>query len=199
MSGGADVAEGARREGAGLTGSGASVRGRVLGLPAWAWLVAIVVASSIVRIALAHRIVTPWIMVDELIYSELAKSLAAHGHFSIRGVPGNSYGFVYPTLIAPAFRLFDSVPRAYAVAKDINAVVMSLAAVPAYFLARRLVAPGYALVAAVLSVLLPSLLYTGMLMTENVFYPLFLLVALLLVLTLERPTPGRQVLLLALC
>ena len=182
-----------------MTVSAARARGRVLGLPAWAWLVAIVVASSAVRMAFAHRIPTPWIMVDELVYSELAKSLAAHGHFLVRGVPSNGYGFVYPALIAPAFRLFHSVPHAYAVAKDIDAVVMSLAAVPAYFLARRLVAPTYALVAAVLSVLLPSLLYTGMLMTENAFYPLFLLVALLLVVTLERPTPRRQVLLLALC
>ncbi len=38
-----------------------------------------------------------------------------------------------------------------------------------------------------------------MLMTENAFYPLFLVVALLLVLTLERPTPARQLSLLVLC
>jgi Dolichyl-phosphate-mannose-protein mannosyltransferase len=174
-------------------------RPRVAGLPPWAWVAAIVVASAVVRIALAHRVVTPWIMVDELIYSELAKSLAANGHFLVRGVPSDGYGFVYPALIAPAFGLFSSVPRAYAVAKDINAVVMSLAAVPAYLLARRLVAPMPALVAAVLSLVIPSLLYTGMLMTENAFYPLFLLTTLLLVLMLERPTPLRQVLLLVLC
>ena len=43
------------------------------------------------------------------------------------------------------------------------------------------------------------MLYTGTLMTENAFYPLFLVVALLLVLTLERPTPARQLSLLVLC
>jgi hypothetical protein len=177
----------------------AAVRARAVSVPAWAWLIAIVVVSAGVHMALARQIVSPWIMIDELVYSELAKSFAAHGHFFIRGVPSNGYGFVYPVLIAPAFRLFDSVPRAYAVAKGINAVVMSLAAVPAYFLARRLVAPGLALVAAVLSVVIPSLLYTGMLMTENAFYPLFLLTTLLLVLTLERPTPLRQILLLGSC
>ena len=91
------------------------------------------------------------------------------------------------------------MPRAYAAAKDINAVVMSLAAVPAYLLARRLVAPFPALVAAALALLIPSVLYTGMLMTENAFYPLFLLTALVLVLTLERPTPLRQLILLGLC
>ncbi|MFZ1880926.1 MAG: glycosyltransferase family 39 protein [Gaiellaceae bacterium] len=172
---------------------------RVAGLPPGLWLGAIVAASAGVRIALAHRVVAPWIMVDELIYSDLAKSFAAHGHFLVRGVPSNGYGFVYPVLIAPAFALFGAVPRAYAVAKDINAVVMSLAAVPAYLLARRLVRPLPALAAAAMSVAIPSLLYTGMLMTENAFYPLFLLTALALMLALERPTPLRQVLLLALC
>jgi 4-amino-4-deoxy-L-arabinose transferase-like glycosyltransferase len=43
------------------------------------------------------------------------------------------------------------------------------------------------------------MVYTGTLMTENAFYPLFVSVALALVLVLERPTPLRQVLLLALC
>ena len=177
----------------------AAVRARATTLPAWVWLGAIVVVSSGVRIALAHRVVTPWIMVDELIYSELAKSLASHGEFLVRGVPSNGYGFVYPALIAPAFGLFGSVPHAYAVAKGINGVVMSLAAIPTYLLARRLVEPVPALVAAALSVAVPSMLFTGMLMTENVFYPVFLLTTLVLVVTLERPTPLRQVLLLALC
>ena len=44
----------------------------------------------------------------------------------------------------------------------------------------------------------PSLVYTGTVMTENAFYPLFLTVSLVLVLVLERPTLTRQVILLAL-
>src|SRR5262249_53438634 len=66
------------------------------------------------------------------------------------------------------------------------------------FLARRLFAPTLALAAALLTVLVPSMLYTGTLMTENAFYPLFLVAALALVAALERPTPMRQVVLLAL-
>src|SRR4029079_8283919 len=90
--------------------------------------------------------------------------------------------------------VFGSIPDAYAAAKAINGVVMSLAAVPAYLLPRRLLQPRLALVAAALSVAVPSMLYTGTLMTENVFYPLFLVVVLALVMTLERPTPLRQAL-----
>jgi hypothetical protein len=43
------------------------------------------------------------------------------------------------------------------------------------------------------------MMYTGTLMTETVFYPIFVSAALVLVLTLERPTRTRQLLLLALC
>jgi hypothetical protein len=180
-------------------GTAAGVRARAIAVPAWVWLAGLVLVSIAVRIALARRIVAPWIMIDELVYSELAKSFAAEGEFLARDVPSTGYGFVYPVLIAPAWALFAAVPDAYAAAKAINAVLMSLAAVPAYFLARRLMAPPLALAAAALTVLVPSMLYTGTLMTENAFYPLFLLAALALVTTLERPTPLRQLALLALC
>jgi hypothetical protein len=172
---------------------------RLAATPAWAWLLAVVVLSVALRMALAGRTLAPWIMVDELIYSELGKSVASGGQFLVRGVPSNGYGLVYPVLIAPAFGLFHAVPTAYHVAKLINAVVMSLTAVPVYFLARRLLSSPLALAASALSVLVPSMLYTGTLMTENAFYPLFVLAVLALVLTLERPTPRRQVLLLVAC
>jgi hypothetical protein len=171
---------------------------RLRAVPPWAWLTAIIVCSALLRIVLARRMVAPWIMVDELIYSELAKSFAHHGQFLVRDVASTGYGFVYPVLIAPAFRLFSSVPQAYTAAKAIDSVLMSLAAVPAYLLARRVVRPSLALVAAALTVAVPSLIYTGTLMTENIFYPLFLTCALLLVLVLERPTPLRVLGLLAL-
>jgi hypothetical protein len=167
-------------------------------IPAWVWLVGIVAVSIAVRVALARRMVAPWIMIDEIVYSELAKSFADSGEFLVRDVPSHGYGFVYPVLIAPAWRIFGPVPDAYAAAKWINGVVMSLAAIPAYFIAKRLLRPPLALAVAALTVAIPSMLYTGTLMTENAFYPLFLVAVLALVATLEQPTAWRQVLLLAL-
>jgi glycosyltransferase involved in cell wall biosynthesis len=170
-----------------------SVVGRI---PVWAWLVGLVIASIVVRYGLSRRVVAPWIMVDELIYSELAKSFAAGGHFLVRGHHTGAYGIVYPILIAPAWRLFSSVPDAYAAAKTIDAIVMSLTAIPAYFLARRVVPARASLVAAALAVAVPSMAYTGTLMTENAFYPLFVTTALAFVMTLERPTLARYAFLL---
>ena len=165
-------------------------------MPAWAWLVAIVAASFAARAWLARGMVGPFIMVDELIYSELGRSLADSGDLLVRDVPSSGYGFVYPALISPAYAAFERLTDAYAAVKTLNALVMSLAAVPAYLLARRVVGRGLSLLAAVLAVSLPSLVYTGSVMTENAFYPVFLVCALLLTFVLERPTSGRQVVLL---
>ena len=168
-------------------------------VPIWVWLAALVVLSSAFRYGLSRRVVAPWIMVDELIYSELAESFASTGHFLIRDVHHGAYGAVYPLLIAPAWRVFAAVPDAYAAAKTIGSVLMSLTAIPVYFLARRLLSPLWSLLAAVLTVAVPSMMYTGTLMTETVFYPVFVGVALALALTLERPTIARQLILLAAC
>ncbi len=169
----------------------------VRSVPVWAWLAGLVVVSVAVRYLLARRLVAPWIMVDELTYSDLAKSFAATGHFLLRGHSTGAYGVVYPALLSPAWAFFSRVPQAYAAAKAINSVAMSLAAVPAYFLARRVLSRPLALVAAVLTVAAPLTLYAGMLMTENAFYPIFLLTALATVWWLEEPTWRRTLLVLA--
>jgi hypothetical protein len=141
--------------------------------------------------------VAPFVFVDELIYAELAKNIADSGQRLVRNVPVGGYGIVYPLLIAPAYLLFERVPDAYDAIKTINSLVMSLAAVPAYFLARRVLTQWYALGAAVLTVLVPSMAYTGTVLTENAFYPVFLTSVLALMLALEKPTLGRQAILLA--
>ena len=174
------------------------MRRALAALPPWAWLGAIVLASFALRAWLARGMLAPFIMVDELIYSELARSLAATGGFEVRGVPDRGFGVLYPALIAPAYALFDSLPDAYGAVKTINSLLMSLAAVPAYLIARRVLPVGLALLAALLAVAVPSLVYTATVMSENAFYPLSLLCAWAVVRVLERPTWWRAVLLYAL-
>src|SRR5687768_11934919 len=115
----------------------ARVRDWIVVVPIWAWLVTLVLVSSAVRLELALRNPGPWVFQDELFYSELAKSVASGG-FALREVPvaAVDLGPVYPLLIAPAYALFERVSDAYEAVRVINAFVMSLAAVPAYLLAR---------------------------------------------------------------
>jgi hypothetical protein len=154
-------------------------------------LAGLVLAAVVVRTALAWRIPTPWIMIDELVYSELAKSFAERGELLIRDLPSARFSILYPVAIAPAW-LVDSTATSYGLAKVINGVLMSLAAVPAYLWARRLLSPLYSLLAAGLVLLLPAYVYTGTLMTENAFFPTFVLATYAFALALERPTLATQ-------
>jgi hypothetical protein len=156
-------------------------------------LVGLVVAT-IVQLWLASRIVTPWILIDELIYSDLARSLGDTGHFHVRGEPIPWSNFGYVVLIAPAWLVTDAQSTAYALAKTINVGLGVLALVLVYLWARRLTSAGSAALAAGLTALMPSLLYAGMLMSENGFLPAFLLATWATALALERPTLGRQAL-----
>ncbi len=171
---------------------------RVWRAPVWLWLTAIVAVSAVFRATIGRGLVAPFIMVDEVIWAEVARGIADAGEPLLRGEPDPGYSILYPLALSPLYALYDSLPDAYEAVKVLNAVLMSLAAVPAFFLARRVVRDGYALLAALLAVALPSLAYTGTVMTENLFYPLFLLVALALVLVLERPSGVRVALLVVL-
>jgi hypothetical protein len=158
----------------------------------------IVAFSAGLRIALAHAAAFPRVFGDELIYSSLAKSFALGGDLLLRGDRELGYGVVYPVFASPAYALAPDGAAAFVAIKDLNAVVMSLAAVPAYFLARRVVSHGWSLAVAALSVAVPAMNYTALVMTEPVFYPGFVCLALALVLALERPTARRQLVVVAL-
>ena len=156
------------------------------------WLTALVGLSAAVRGGLGLRVPTAWILPDEIVYSELAKSIAAGQRPAVRGVPVFGWGEVYPTLIAPAWALMDDPVKAYHGALLISALVMSLAAVPAYLLARLFLGRGASYLVAVMSVLVPSMAYTGVVMTENACYPVFLLAVLLIARAVQSPSVARQ-------
>jgi len=168
-------------------------------VPGWAWVACIAAGSIVLRAWLGSRPTAPFIFTDELQYQENARSLAAGDGIEVRGQKYGIVSVLYPLLLAPAYVLFDSLPQAYGAARTINAFAMSLAALPAYLIARRVLSTRLSLAAALLAVALPSLAYTGTLMSENAFYPAFLLAAWALLRVLERPTAARQAVLLAAC
>ena len=172
---------------------------RLRRVPAWAWLAVIVGGSIAFRAWLGSRMPAPFIFTDELTYQENARSLAAGAGLQVRDEPFGIISVLYPLLLAPAYALFDSLPDGYAAARTINALVMSLAALPAYAIARWVLPFGWSLAAAVLAVAVPSMAYTGTLMSESAFYPAFLLAAWALLRALGEPTLVRQLTLLAAC
>ena len=129
---------------------------------------------------------------DELVYSDLARSIAEGGRPAVRDVPVFGWGEVYPAVISPVWALVEDRYVAYHVTLALNAVLMSLAAIPAYFLARLFVSRGSSLLVATMTVVVPSLSYTGAVLTENAFYPLFLTAVLAIAHAVRRPSLATQ-------
>jgi hypothetical protein len=158
----------------------------------WSWVTALVGLSFVVRAGLALSAPGPWILPDELVYTDLARSVAA-GHLpAVRGATSVGWGVVYPLLVAPAWLLRENGLDAYRAALVVNALAMSLAAVPAFLFARMVVSQRAALLVAGGAVLAPTMALTGSLMTENAAYPLFLMALWLMARAVREPTVAAQ-------
>ena len=155
-------------------------------------LTLLVVASAVVRALLGLGMPSTWVLPDELVYSDIARSLAEGGRPAVRDVPVFGWGEVYPALIAPVWALVEDRYVAYHVTLALNSLLMSLAAIPAYFLARLVVSRGSALLVATMTVVVPSLSYTDAVLTENAFYPLFLTAVLAIAHAVRRPSVATQ-------
>ena len=131
---------------------------------------------------------TPAIFTDELLHSGLAQAFASGNPFEIRGEDVFFPAFLPALLQAPAWLIGDA-GTAYVVAKTINALAMSAAVFPAYWLARRVVRPSYALLVAAMAVAAPAMLYDAYLLSEALAYPVFLVTFAVLVRALETPSP----------
>jgi hypothetical protein len=132
---------------------------------------------------------TPWVFTDELEWSQISRAISSTGHPARRGAHVN-FKSIYAYLIAPVWWI-HSTATAYAVIKYLNAVVMTLAAVPTYLLARMLVSRRTATVVAILSVLIPGMSYAASIVPEVLAYPWYALCSWLIVraLTTRRPLP----------
>jgi hypothetical protein len=168
-----------------------AARTLALRVPIWVWIAIIVAGSTSLRIVSGMQTAAPWIFPDELIYSELGKSFAATGHFAVRGEPFSalSFGPLYPMLLAPIYRFAASDAQAYALIKALNAILMSLAAVPTYLIARRLLPTRLALAASAVAVLIPATVYSTKVMTESLAYPVFLVAIYVFIRAVETRSP----------
>lgn len=155
----------------------------------------LVAVSAALRIWAGLRVPVPWIAPDEVIYGELGRNLYEHGSLGILGHPTSFYSLVYPALIGLPLSV-GGTGAGYAAAKVLQSIAMSLAAVPVYLWGRTLVPRGWALAAAAVTLTLPGLAYSGLLMTEVAFYPVIVLAAWAAARALVDPSRRSQLLLL---
>ncbi len=162
----------------------------------WLALGLLVIASTGLRAWAAREIAGPWISPDEMIYSLLGRSFYDTGHLAILGGPTPYYSLLVPAFVGLPLSL-GSFSFGYGMLKVLQALVMSLAAVPVYLWARSLVPRRWALTAAALTLAVPGLAYSGLVMSEVLFYPLLTLAAWAMASALVHPTLRAQALLVA--
>jgi hypothetical protein len=165
---------------------------RVLAVPARLWLAAIIGVSCALRgiATLAH--VTPYMLPDEYYYRGLAQSIATTGRPLIRGDAAHFPALLAPIVTAP-FQWFQPT-TAYHLTQGFNVLVMSLAAIPVYLLARRIgVGERSSLTCAAVAVASPAMLYAGFILSEPVAYPLALTAVYAGVRALDEPSFRTQV------
>jgi 4-amino-4-deoxy-L-arabinose transferase-like glycosyltransferase len=151
---------------------------------------ALIVTSTVIRFAAAQAFSTPWIAPDEMVYGMLGEGLWSHGTLTLRSFPSPYYSLLTPALIgAPlaALDLADGIQWA----RLLQALAMSLAALPTYLWARRLASQWWAVAAAALVLASPLLHYAGFLMTEPLTLTVVTAALLMLARALEEPSMWR--------
>ena len=164
--------------------------GLVLALPA------LVGVATVLQWLAARRLDGLWIMPDEAIYGERALSLWRHGQLAILHGEGAGYGFLYPALAGVPLSV-GHLATGYASLKLLQSLAMSMVAVPVFFYGRRFMRPGYALLAATLALASPLTLYSGLVMTEVLMYPVGALALLAIGKAVETGTLRDQAIALA--
>jgi hypothetical protein len=160
----------------------------------WGALAALVLASAGLRAWAALEVPVPWIAPDEMVYGLLGRGLYEHASLDILGGPTPFYSFLTPALAGLPLSVFD-LGTGYDLLQGLQALAMSLAAVPVYVWGRSLVSRRSAFIAAALTVAAPGLTYAGLVMTEVLFYPLLVLAAWASAEAIARPTRRTQALL----
>jgi hypothetical protein len=151
----------------------------------------VVVGTVALYAMLSLAVHGPRVHPDEERYLIAASSLVEGEGLKLRG---EDYGFgpLLALVLAGILRAAGSVDAAYDWFKAANALFFALVAVPVYLLARRVVTAWWALLAAALSIAIPSSISVATVMTESLSYLATAWALYAIAMALERPTVLRQ-------
>jgi len=159
-------------------------------------LAGIVVGAFLIYAFLSTLVSVPRVHPDEVRYMIGASSLVEGDGLGLRG---DEYGFgpLHAAVLSLVLWLSSDLEAAYPWFKVVNALFWGLTAVPVYLLARRLVSQWWAVLAAGLTVAIPSSISVATVMTESIAFLAAAWALYATMLALERPTAFRQLVLLA--
>lgn len=130
----------------------------------------------------------PDLMIDEILYGQMAQGVAAGDGATWRG-QGTGVQAAYSYLIAPGWIVGDGPVNGYVLGRSIGVVAVCLTAVPAWLLGRELSDGRWKWIVPVGAIAGSWMVFSGRLLTENLAYPLATAALAALVVALAR---GRE-------
>ena len=128
----------------------------------------------LVKLLLISFIASPSIFSDEYLYAKLAQSIQEEGSLKIHGEKINAYPPLYPIMLSLAM-FFGSMTTVFFVMKLLNVLISTAIIFPTFFLAKEVMDKKQAgWVAATVAVIPMSFAFSGFVMSENLFYTLFM-------------------------
>jgi len=128
----------------------------------------------LVKGILSYFVSTPTMFNDELLFKEMARSFWYHLNLDIFGEAYSWGRPLYPVIISIAY-FFKSMVNIYTAMKIINVLLSSLIIFPAFLLAREFFGTKRSILVAILISVLPmNFAFSSYIMSENIFYVLFL-------------------------
>lgn len=128
--------------------------------------------AFVLRVALVWQRATPNYFPDEYLYAALGRSLAHLHAPHVRGSSAHFPALLQPVVTASAWRA-GRLETGYRLVQAINALALTLTAIPAWLLARRLdLSRGVALGVAAFALVVPDALYASFVLAEPLAYPL---------------------------
>ena len=128
----------------------------------------------------------PIVMIDEILYYSMARSMGAHGRISFMGQPANYNSVLFSMLLSPVYWLPEGT-NFYRIIQLIDVLLFNMALFPIYALARRVCGDARkALVLSFISMLAPDFILGQLIMSECILYPMFFLSAYLFYVYLQE-------------
>lgn len=155
-----------------------------------AMLGALVFAGVIVYLLLNRSRTVPDLMIDEILYGQMAKSAAAGEGATWRG-QGTGVQSAYSYLIAPGWAIGGNPVDGYVLGRSIGVIAVCLTAVPAWLVGRELADGHWRWIVPVGAIAGSWMVFSGRLLTENLAYPLATATLAALVIALARGRSRR--------
>lgn len=111
---------------------------------------------------------------DELIYIDIAKSIAHNETFAIHGVPLEFTNILYSIILAPLFLVGNTITRVNLITL-VNCFLVSISLLPVYLICKEFnIKKKYLWIVLAIMYVWPDMLNAATFMSENLYFPISL-------------------------